>query len=232
MLSILLVETLNGNPKNGFIPPLEALYIPMHYLIVRRSIAATFAFNLTRRYKTPSGEPTTRLMTLLAIALAVLLLACLIVRTGVLKSPAMQVKSQLNHVGSGVATREELIEALKSPDWRIRRAAATKLGEMKERSAVEPLISCLGEDDDWLVRTSAAKALTMIEDPRAMGPLIEALEDKNDTVRRLAIVGLRTVGDTSCIPALEELARTDPRNSNAAKLAIEAIRKREGSAQP
>ncbi len=195
---------------------------------------ATLAFNLTRRYKKPpSGRPAARLMPLLGISLAVLLLlACLIVRTGVLKSPAMRVKAQVNHIESGTATREELIEALKSPDWRIRSAAARKLGEMKENSAVEPLIRCLGEKDNPWVRSVAAQALAMIEDPRAMGPLVEALADENRMVRRWAIVGLRAVGDASCIPVLEELARTDPKNSRSAKMTIEVIRTREGSEQP
>ena len=82
-----------------------------------------------------------------------------------------------------------------------------------------------------MVRISAAQALARIEDTRAMRPLLESLEDESYMVRVWAASGLATLGDTSCIPALEELAQKDPKNRKRLERAIEAIKNRGGSEQ-
>ncbi|UCD50225.1 MAG: HEAT repeat domain-containing protein [Phycisphaerales bacterium] len=165
------------------------------------------------------------------ITLIVLLLpACLTVWCGAAKLPDARIKSQIERMKSEAATSAELIEGLKSPEGRVRHAAARTLGLTEDRSAVEPLISCLG-DQDAMVRISAAQALARIADPRAMAPLMEALEDESYSVRVWAASGLATIGDASCIPVLKELADMDPKNRTRLERAIEAIRKRE-DAQP
>lgn len=177
----------------------------------------------------PTVKPASRTLTLFqGIMLAVLLLpACLTVLIGVAKFPSARLQLKMDRMKSGAASPAELIKGLKSPNWRVRSTAARELGLIKDRSAVEPLISCLGDQNGPVVRTSAAQALARIADPRAMKPLMEALEDESYMVRVWAASGLATLGDTSCIPALEELAQTDPKNRKRIERAIEAIRNRE-----
>lgn len=67
----------------------------------------------------------------------------------------------------------ELIEALKSDDFAIRKFAAKALGEMEVKEAVDPIIELL-TDDDWGVRTSATKALGDIKDKKAIDPIKKA----------------------------------------------------------
>ena len=67
----------------------------------------------------------------------------------------------------------ELIDALQSDDFAIRKFSAKALGEMEVESAVDPIIELL-KDDDWGVRTSAAKALGDIGDEKAIDPIKKA----------------------------------------------------------
>ncbi len=53
--------------------------------------------------------------------------------------------------------------------------AAAKLGEMKAKEAVEPLIAILKSKEKDSLRPAAAGALGKIGDPRAIAPLIEAI---------------------------------------------------------
>jgi len=187
-------------------------------LASRRSTAVKPAFSM--------------LMLFQGITLAVLLLpACLTLGLGLVRFPEARIRFQTDRMKSGDAAPAELFEGLKSPNWRVRSIAARRLGLIRDRSAVESLISCLGDQNGPVVRMSAAQALARIADPRAMKPLLEALEDESYMVRVWAVVGLATLGDTSCIPALEELAQTDPKNRKSIERAIEAIRKREDSEQ-
>ena len=68
---------------------------------------------------------------------------------------------------------KELINALGSEDFAIRKFAAKALGEMEVKSAVDPIIELL-TDDDWGVRTSATKALGDIKDKKAIDPIKKA----------------------------------------------------------
>ncbi len=216
-----------------------AIYIVTALWTSLIGVIATVAWFLIGLYgKLASRRSTTvksasfRLTLLQGIALAVLLLpACLTLLIGVVKFPSARLQLKIDSMKSGAATRAELIEGLKSPESRVRRTAARALGLIKDRSAVESLISCLGDQNGPVVRTSAAQALARIADPRAMKPLMEALEDESYMVRVWAASGLATIGDTSCIPALEELAQTDPKNRKRIERAIEAIRNREDSEQ-
>jgi hypothetical protein len=177
----------------------------------------------------PTEKPASPSLTLFqGIMLVVLLFpVCLAVWIGVKALPATRLHSQINHMTWWAATPDELIDGLKSPNWRVRSAAARALGVIKDRSAVESLIGCLRDPDG--PRMSAAHALAEIADPRAMKPLVEALDDEIYMVRRWAVVGLGRLGDTSCIPALEEHAQVESRNRKSVERAIEAIRKRERS---
>lgn len=188
---------------------------------------------LASRRSTTVKSASSRLTLLQGITLVVLLLpVCLIVRIGVAEFPEARIKLQTDRMKSEAATPVELIKGLKSPNWRIRSAAARALGLRKERIAVEALIECLRDQNEPAdVRTCAAQALARIEDPRAMKPLLEGLDDESYMVRVWAASGLATIGDMSCIPVLQNLARTDSGNRKRIERAIEAIRKREGSEQ-
>jgi len=60
-------------------------------------------------------------------------------------------------------------------DWLVRQAAAEAIGDIGTQSAVDALITALG-DDEWPVRWMAAKALGKIRHPSAVMPLIDALK--------------------------------------------------------
>jgi len=87
-------------------------------------------------------------------------------------------------------TTEELLANLHSPVVKTRRDAAKKLGELRQRVAVQPLIEALREDEDGEVRQAAAHSLGLIKDEVALPALFSALKDKQGEVRQAAVVGL------------------------------------------
>lgn len=97
---------------------------------------------------------------------------------------------------------DKLIKNLRSKDPAIRMEAAQKLGELKDPSAVDPLIAILKKDKDWDVRASAEDALVNIGAP-AVQPLTIMLKDNAWRVRRRAV---RTLGKIKDPRALEPLA--------------------------
>ena len=100
-----------------------------------------------------------------------------------------------------------LIKALKyvnSSD--VRKGAAAGLGELKDETAVDPLIEAL-KDEDKYVRKNAAEALGKIGDRRAMEPLIEALGDKDWFVQEKAAAALGKIGDKRAVDPLLRFIR-------------------------
>ena len=73
-----------------------------------------------------------------------------------------------------------LVEALESPNPRVRFYSAWVLGETGKDAAIEPLIRLLKDEVDH-VRGSTARALGEIGDERAVGPLARALADRRWT---------------------------------------------------
>ena len=72
----------------------------------------------------------------------------------------------------GEEALQPLVAALSAGDPRdVRLYAATALGLLGDRRAVEPLIGAL-EDDDFMVYQAAARALEALRDSRAVDPLI------------------------------------------------------------
>jgi len=70
---------------------------------------------------------------------------------------------------------EGLTGALLDPDIAVRAEAASSLGSLGDRTAVEPLVSCLRDDSDPYVRSLAAEALGDLGDPNARVVLLDAL---------------------------------------------------------
>jgi HEAT repeat protein len=87
-------------------------------------------------------------------------------------------------------TTEELMANLRSPIVKTRREAAKKLGELRQRVAVPPLMEALREDEDIEVRQAAARSLGLLKDEVAVPALLAALKDRASEVRQAAIVGL------------------------------------------
>lgn len=70
----------------------------------------------------------------------------------------------------------EAIRALKSRRWWRRAEAAERLGLMRSRSAVEPLVALMN-DEEPEVRIRAARALGLIRGRTSIRPLVSALAD-------------------------------------------------------
>jgi hypothetical protein len=98
----------------------------------------------------------------------------------------------------------QYLQQLKSKDPSVRMEAARILGEMKELSAIDPLISLLKEDKDWGVRGAAEDALVNIGRP-SVERLIAMLKDNEWRIRRRAA---RTLGAIKDPRAVEPLGAT------------------------
>jgi HEAT repeat protein len=94
----------------------------------------------------------------------------------------------------------EQIAALKDNDWVVREEAATALGGLRDRRAVEPLIAVL-RDSDRAVREAAVAALTAIGEP-AVEPLGACLQDGNLAVQEYAAAILASIGDARATEGL------------------------------
>lgn len=97
-------------------------------------------------------------------------------------------------------TVREQIAALRDEDWAVREDAAMALGGLRDKRAVEPLITVL-RDSDRAVREAAVAALTAIGEP-AVEPLGACLRDENLTVQESAAAILASIGDARVMEAL------------------------------
>ncbi len=87
----------------------------------------------------------------------------------------------------GAAAVESLIStANNGRSLKVRRSAASILGQMGDARAVETFIDLLRKDGDWDVRRLAAEALGQLGDTRAVDPLVRALKDEDSRVRMSA----------------------------------------------
>jgi len=103
-----------------------------------------------------------------------------------------------------VAAPPGLLSSLKSKDAATRRDAANRLGGMRAREAVRPLVEAL-LDKDAGVREAAAFALGQMADRRANEPLLSALNDKDEEVRATVVFALGMLGDRKSIKVLSNL---------------------------
>jgi HEAT repeat protein len=87
-------------------------------------------------------------------------------------------------------TTEELIANLRSPIVKTRREAAQKLGQRRERAAVEPLERVVRQDENTEVRQAAVEALGLIKDDSSVPTILAALEDTTKEVRASAVKSL------------------------------------------
>jgi len=109
---------------------------------------------------------------------------------------------------AGSADADQLIDNLRSRDPAVREEAAQKFGDLKDPSAVGPLIVTLKKDKDRNVRWSAEDALVNIGSP-AVEPLIKMLNDDSWRVRRRAVRTLAKIRDPRAIEPLVTSMKTD-----------------------
>ena len=108
----------------------------------------------------------------------------------------------LGEIGDTKAVVELLIQALKDKNWGIRRRrAASALGNIGDKRAVEPLIQALKEENVH-IRRATAGALNNIGDKRAVEPLILALNDEDKSVRTLAAGAIGKIRDKKAVEPL------------------------------
>lgn len=104
------------------------------------------------------------------------------------------------------AARDALIATLKDTVPRVQLAAASNLGRIGDRAAVEPLIDrALVELTAGFVREACAAALGRMKDERALAPLVVLLANEHPTVRSAALRALGALGDRTAIPAILSL---------------------------
>jgi HEAT repeat protein/beta-lactamase regulating signal transducer with metallopeptidase domain len=147
--------------------------------------------------------------------------------------PAPAVKVDLHGVMAGVNFKGKhagdttntavpaLIAALKDTDVKVRRAAASSLGNLEDPRSVPALIEAL-RDTDAEVRACAAEALGNMEDPRAIPGLTAAIKDSSPEVRRRAISAISNMeGANKPVDAF--IAALSDSNAEVREAAVEAI---------
>ena len=101
-----------------------------------------------------------------------------------------------------------LIDALRSPDWKVRAYASWALGETRDARGESAQIAALS-DSHWRVRMHAASALQRTGSSSAVEPLINTLGDSYWQVRISAVDALGAIGDARAAARLEQLAARD-----------------------
>jgi len=121
----------------------------------------------------------------------------------------------------------EVIDELKYGHPETRKAAAIKLGRIRDERVVPHLIKAIKEDDYAWTRISAIQSLSWIGDPSIIDPLIDAaLHDSDELVRKTAIEALGNIKNEKALEPLTQIVN-DKKNSdsviNAASIAIQVI---------
>lgn len=120
---------------------------------------------------------------------------------------------------------DALMRMAQDDTFAMRSAAAEALGYLRDRRAVEPLLSCLNDatapNDD--LREIAAEALGRIGDTTAFDALMSSLSDESEWVRRAAAVALGDLGDERAMNALGD--RLQDESTTVQDAAFEAIKK-------
>lgn len=123
---------------------------------------------------------------------------------------------------------DQLIELARTPGASDRRTAALwTLGFLRSLPATEPLLAILNDTSEPpAVRAQAAESLGYIGDSEKSADIrpfvVNNLQDPNPDVVYWSAFALRTVGDMSVVPALQELVTSTATTSNQESVATEA----------
>ncbi len=85
-----------------------------------------------------------------------------------------------------------LLEALESPEERVRRHSVAALGHSRDSGSIAAVAALLS-DPDAAVRAEAVKAMAQRRQPAALGTLSRAVADPDQKVRVAAVTGLTSV---------------------------------------
>jgi hypothetical protein len=136
-----------------------------------------------------------------------------------LQQQRMQVLAAAQKGAAGLPT---LVEAMKSPNVMIRRAAVRSLGEIGA-PAHAVLTAALKSDTDPLVRRTALRALTQTTNADNLAVFDAAMSDSSDLVRATAIQAIADLHPyTPQITALLKKAQSDPSN-DVSQIASQAL---------
>jgi HEAT repeat protein len=105
-----------------------------------------------------------------------------------------------------IADPDRWFKALESPEWETRLNAAEALGKLKEKRALNLLLSALADEDEY-VREGAAWALGQIADTVAVSSLVKALKDGDKYVRKVRCRPRQHRGPQGCKAAHQGLKR-------------------------
>jgi hypothetical protein len=151
---------------------------------------------------------------------------------GLLSDPEVNQAAAEALLAFGPAAVGPLMDVLRSGNGDARERAASALGELRDKRAVEPLIEIMQTDDVYAVRTAAATALGQIKDARAVWVLVATLQMRDETsperqaaldqLRNATHLALRKIGD----PLAAKAAPV-----TAAKLAAAAVAEAEQKLQ-
>lgn len=131
-------------------------------------------------------------------------------------------KQWLNIVKIGQPAVNPLIDATKDTDIWLRTGAVESLGNIADRSAVEPLIGMF-LDKYWNVRDAAVEALVKIGEP-AVEQLIEVLNERHPATVEYAARALGAIGDEQAIQPLNDALFDEYRTvRRAAAYALETM---------
>ncbi len=116
-------------------------------------------------------------------------LRVLVARLGTVRAQELLEKDGLGTqiLGRGEAAIPPLLEAVASPDPRMRAPAAYLLGVLKDRRTLPTLATLAESDPAASVRYEAAAALLLMLDARGFAPLVAGLSDPDARLRHTCI---------------------------------------------
>lgn len=117
-------------------------------------------------------------------------------------------------------TVESIVPYLDSDNPFIRVKAAVVLGDLRDNTAIAPLVEHV-EDIDYAVRSAALQALVEIGDKSAVEKVVKLLESDIAEVRQDVANQLRRFGDTTAVAPLIE--RLGDKNGLVRQYAVEAL---------
>jgi outer membrane protein assembly factor BamB len=147
-------------------------------------------------------------------------------------APASLIPSVLSRLRPGIASVqpgmqgdqvERLTTALENSDWHVRATAVRMLGEVGERTPLEPLMAALNDEDES-VRAVAVQALGKLGERAPIDRLVAALHDSEWAVREIAALTLGELGERAPARPLLDILHAedeDPYVREAAKIALQ-----------